>query len=180
MKYQVTVICDSREEALAFLQAGFVGVTVAESAPAAGETEKPKRGRRAAATEPAAAAAAAPAVAPTAPPAVDASNILGLPAAAAAGDPLASLLNGTSAGQLPPVATPAPAPVAIPAAAPAAAALTQQDVIKAFVTLSQTPPPKGGIDVAKAIAAKLGVPTVTAIKPEQYADAVQLVRQALA
>lgn len=157
MKTEIKFICDSTEEALVVL-ARFHG---GDAAPAA-EAEKPKgRGKnKAAAVE-------------TPPPAVD--PILGLPATASV-DPLAAML-GNSAAQLPPVAMAAPVAAPIPAVTQAPAALSQQDVIKAFVTLGQTP--GKGIDAVKALLVPYGVATVTAIKPEHFAHAVAAVKQAL-
>lgn len=172
---QVTYTFDTEEELLAHIEARAKQI-VAGAAPTAGETDKPARKSRKGATEPAA-AAAAPVAAPvtTASPAVDMGSMLGLPTVSAAADPLNALLHGNSAGQLPPVAMPAPKPVEQPA-------LTQQDVIKAFVQLAQTPPPKGGTDAAKRVLQQIDATlvTVTAIKPEQFATAIQLIRQALA
>lgn len=158
-KYSITVICDTREEALALIQG-------AESLGIGVEVEKPKRARKATAET------AAPTPAPT-----DLSAVLGLPTAQAQPQSLDSLLGlGTSAGTLPPAASAAPA--AIQPTVVAAPALTQQDVIKAFVTLAQKP--GKGNDAVREVITALKVATVTAIQPAQYADAIALVQQKLA
>ncbi len=169
--YQLTVSFNTEEELLAYIEARARSI-VAGAAPAAGESDKPSRKGRKATTTETPAPAATPAAAP-----VDPNNVLGLPAAASPSlDTMLGL--GNSAAQLPPAAT--PAPVALPPAAPApvaAAGPTQQDVIKAFVVLGQTP--GKGIDAIKSLLAPYGVTTVTAIKPEHFAHAIAAVKQAL-
>lgn len=160
MKTEIKFVCDSPEEAATVL-ARF-GV----AAPAT-EADKPKGRNKNKAADPAPVVPVVPVVA------VD--PILGLPATASV-DPLAAML-GNSAAQLPPVAMAAPVAAPIPAVTQAPAALSQQDVIKAFVTLGQTP--GKGIDAVKALLVPYGVATVTAIKPEHFAHAVAAVKTAL-
>lgn len=161
--YQLTVTFDTREELLAYLTTGQA------PAPAAGETEKPRRTRTKKDDAPAAAAPAAQ----SAPATLTTGGVdLGLPAAAApTGDPLAALLNGSSAGTLPPAAQPAPQPAPVQ--------VTQQDVIKYFVALGQKP--GKGPDAIRVVLASLGnVPTVAAIPTEKWGQAIELVKQQLA
>lgn len=168
--YQLTVSFNTEEELLAYIEMRAQQVVAA----AGGTTEKPATTRKRKGTT---TTETSPAAAPTAaaPAAVDPMNVLGLPSAGVpSGDPLASL--GNSAAQLPPVATPAPIPAAAPAPVVAPAGPSQQDVIKAFVALGQKP--GKGIDAVKALLVPYGVTTVTAIKPEHFAHAIQAATQA--
>lgn len=140
-------------------------------APTGDGEQKPKRGRKPRVEPPAAPAAA---------PAEQTQTLATAPA-----DPLAMLGLGAGAGTLPPTAAaPAPAPQAAPTPAPAPqpsaqVSVDQKTVIGAFVKLGQTPPPKGGPDAIRKVLGQFGAATVTAIKPEQYAQAVAAVQQAL-
>jgi hypothetical protein len=155
MQIQVKFVCDKAEEVAAIMTAV---APVLAGGPA---TETPTPSRTGKNKEP----DAPPAAAQTADPLA---ALTGTQTASPMGDPLAALGIQTSAGQLPPVAV-APPPVAMGAPVVAPASPTQQDVIKAFVTLGQKH--GKGIDAVKTMLTPSGVQTVTAIKPEHIAHA---------